>query len=346
MAEERSIADDAGTTVPKPRTAGPDRVEPPASRGKRSGARRTNATAGPKPAEPTKATKPTKAGEAATPAKPAKSGKPPTTPAKRAKAAPAKTAKAATPAKAAKAAPAKAAKATKATEPLEAAQAAKATKRSGPAKRTSAAKPATPPAGPVPESSAAAPGAWLAAGWEALWQPDQPLRLAALAVSELGPRAGTWVGGLRATYPGAPEHGIVRLAARQARRAGWTLAGTEAAGAVLAGLGLPATAWVRATLVLRIAATYGHDPTDPRRARELLELLADPTRTGETAGDPGQPAGLARVAVRLGLPGMALRRLLRSTPAGRALRALIAASDHGERIDQLAHRAARYYGHR
>jgi hypothetical protein len=213
--------------------------------------------------------------------------------------------------------------------------------------------PDTPPApagaaGPVPESSAAAPGAWLAAGWEALWQPDQPLRLAALAVSELGPRAGIWVSGLRATYPDAPEHGIVRLAARQARRAGWALAGTEAGGAVLAGLGLPGAAWVRATLVLRIAAAYGHDPTDPRRAGELLELLgaADPTGTGETVGDPGRPAGLARVAVRLGLPGLALRRVLRSTPAARALRALIAASDHRERIDQLADRAARFYRRR
>jgi hypothetical protein len=236
-----------------------------------------------------------------------------------------------------------------------------------------------------------APGAWLAAGAEALRQPGlPPQRIAELAVAEFGPRAAAWAGWLRATYPGAPEHGIVRLAVREAHRVGRVLAAAEAGGPLAAVLGLPAAAWVRVTVVLRIAAAHGHDPADPRRAAELLDLLGlagpagratspgpdravtspgpdravtspgpdravtspGPDRAVTSPGpagratSPGPPrtAGFAGVAGRLGLTRLAVRRLvLRRTAAASALRVLVAASEQGERIDRLAHRAARFY---
>jgi hypothetical protein len=220
----------------------------------------------------------------------------------------------------------------------------KAVRRAGPAKSASppgpaqAAKPArTTGPGAVP------PGAWAAAGWAALRQPDQPPeRLAALAVAELGPRAAAWAGWLRATYPDAPPHGITRLAVRDARRAGWAVAVAEAGGPVAVAVSLAAGAWVRGTVVLRIAAAHGHDPADPRRAGELLELLglAHPA----LAGHPDRrPVGLTRLVARLGLTRLVVRGLGLRRTAAVALRALAAASDHGEQIDQLAHRAARFY---
>jgi hypothetical protein len=72
-------------------------------------------------------------------------------------------------------------------------------------------------------------------------------------VAELGPRAAAWAGWLRRTYPGAPPYGIARLAARQARRHSYALAAVQVSGALAVVLHLPATTWVRATLVLRIA---------------------------------------------------------------------------------------------
>jgi hypothetical protein len=177
-------------------------------------------------------------------------------------------------------------------------------------------------------------------------------------VAELGPRAAAWAVWLRATYPDPSPHGIARLAVRDARRAGWGLAVAEAGGPVAVAVSLAAGAWVRGMLVLRIAAAYGHDPTDPRRARELLELLGlahpsparpSPARpVGQPARPVGQlarpPVGLTQVAVRLVATRLAVRAVgLRGSLAAAAVRVLIAASDHPDRLSQLADRAARFY---
>lgn len=252
--------------------------------------------------------------------------------------------------------------ATKATKPAKAAKAAGGTRGAKASKAESAprsAEPAPAPgAGPLPapgQPGTAVPGIWAAAGWEALREPARPPhRLAELAVAELGPRAAAWAGWLRATYPNPPAHGIARLATRDARRAGWGLAGTAAGGPVAHAMSLPAAAWVLASVVLRIAAGYGHDPTDPRRAAELWELLGGPGAgpgAGGSSGPAGRPSGhpappwrLTGTLGRYGLVRFAVGRLrLRRTLVGSALRMLASAGDHGDRIERLAHRAARYY---
>lgn len=202
----------------------------------------------------------------------------------------------------------------------------------------------------------AAPGAWAAAIWDAVRHLGQPPeRLAQLAVTELGPRAAAWVAWLRATYPDAPAGGIARLATRQAARYGWALTALELGGPVAAPVQLSALAWVRATLALRIAAAYGHDPTDPRRADELLELLQltpaadEPSAEaapegGPQAPDPGEP--LRTVSRRLGaglyLVGR-LRPRRRGNPASRAVRTYLSASEQNDGLDRLAHRAMLRY---
>jgi hypothetical protein len=197
------------------------------------------------------------------------------------------------------------------------------------AERSPRPAPAVPPtlAPPPPP-----PGAWMEAAWEALSQADQPPhRLAGLAVAELGPRAAAWADWLRRTYPGAPADGMVRLATEQARRHGWTLAAVDAGGPLTAVLHLPASAGLKAMLVLRIAAAYGHDPTDPARAGDLLTLLGYDDESGSKTG----PLAAAWYAVTR------LRRR-RLTPLS-ALSALSAVSEQRDSLLRLAHRAARHY---
>jgi hypothetical protein len=184
----------------------------------------------------------------------------------------------------------------------------------------------------------AAPGAWAAAVWEARDRPDQPLQaIAELAVAEIGPRAAVWVAWLRRTYPGAPDHGIARLAAYQAGRLGRVsaLAAATRSGIVLR---LPAWAWMAATLVLRTAAAYGHDPTDPRRATELLELLNRQPGRGHQGSDP-----TVALAARLGLRALLARLGPRRGAGAGLVRVATAAADNTDTIRRLAHRAARFY---
>jgi hypothetical protein len=247
---------------------------------------------------------------------------------------PAKAAKAAKKAtKAAKKAT-KAVKRAKATEP---ATSKKATEPATSKKATKSAEATKPPTRPT-----AAPGAWTAAVREALSDVDQPpQRLAELAVAELGPRAAAWAGWLRDTYPDPPAHGIARLAVHEARQAGWALAAVEAGGPIAAALSLPAAAWVRAMLVLKIAAAHGHDPADPRRAADLIELLdlgpGEGRLTGILAAVRGHRRRLAGiVAARIGV---------RRAPLLAGLRMLIAGGDLREQLDWLAQRASAHYRH-
>jgi hypothetical protein len=92
---------------------------------------------------------------------------------------------------------------------------------------------------------------------------------------------------------------------------------------------MAATAWVRAVLVLRIAAGYGQDPSDPARAADLVDLL-------------GLADGAARWSgVGSGIALFTLRRP-RKLPL-LVLHALASVSEHGDSLELLAHRAARHY---
>lgn len=353
-----------------PAPAGPAVTEPPTA-----GDAAAQQTAPAEPGRPRKVAKTTRSAKATKSTKAAK-------PAKAAKATTAKAAKSA-PAKATKSAPTKATKAARRggrsaapaappepvspPEPGAAPALASPSEPVSPSALASPAEPAaaapvpvaassTPPAAPEPDVSwaapswTAAPGAWAAAAWEALQHIDQPPQaLADLAVTELGPRAARWAAWLRQTYPGAPVHGLVRLATAHATRGGLALALAEAGGPVTAPLLLPAAAWVRATVVLRVAAAYGLDPTDSARAAELIELLdLDPDDAEQPLGFSGAArlatlAGATASAGRYGVVGFATRRLgLRRTPAA-VLRALIAASEHTDQLRLLASRAAQYY---
>jgi hypothetical protein len=178
-----------------------------------------------------------------------------------------------------------------------------------------------------------APGSWAQAAWQAAHEPDQPpLRLAELAVAEFGPRVAYWAHWLRSTYRNPPATGIARLAAQQARRQTWGLLVTEAAGPLAPALHLSGTAAVRVLLVLRTAAAYGHDPTDPARASELLDLL------GVGAASDGME--------RMALIGSALGRFGRPRRLTGALRLLLALSEEHDSLQRLVHRAVRFYQHR
>ena len=190
--------------------------------------------------------------------------------------------------------------------------------------------------------STAIPGAWLDAAWDALRRPDQPpQRLAGLAVAELGPRAAAWSGWLRRTYPDPPLHGLVRLALHDATRISWGLALAEAGGPLVAPVRLIGSAWIRATVVLRVAAAYGYDPADPRRADDLIELFG---LNPELSGDLVSMSRVTGAAGQLGLVRTVISRLgLRKGVSAGAVRALIAVSEHEDQLTKLAYRAVRYY---
>jgi hypothetical protein len=100
-----------------------------------------------------------------------------------------------------------------------------------------------------------------------------PELLALAAVQTIGPRAEAWARQIRTAYPAADEAAMARLAIRQFTRFGsvtslfGAIAGSYAPLALLAGGAL-----THAELVLHLAAVYGHRPTDPERAVDLLVI--------------------------------------------------------------------------
>src|SRR5262249_47033550 len=101
----------------------------------------------------------------------------------------------------------------------------------------------------------------------------KPELLALTAVRRLGDEARTSTAWLRDTYPNATSDGLPRPATqrfvRRARNRG-AAAGLTSPYALLPEAG--GLAWLQARLVLHIAAAFGHDPTDPQRAAEILML--------------------------------------------------------------------------
>jgi len=162
-----------------------------------------------------------------------------------------------------------------------------------------------------------------------------PEHLAREAVRRVGPEAADWVARVRHRYPDAAPHAIARLAAAEAvrvtRRVG---AGGGATGLLGAAASAGPLARTQARLVLTIAATYGVDPTDDARARELLDLVHAPRLTQPTADAVRNASRLAAA--------IAVRRLARrATPVGAAI---VGAVQSGRSTEMLAARAIAHYG--
>jgi hypothetical protein len=95
---------------------------------------------------------------------------------------------------------------------------------------------------------------------------DVPELLARAAVDRYGDSAYRYTRWLAGRYPYATPDGMARVAIERFGRQGrYAVLGGPAGVAALLG--------VQAQLVLHIAAAYGRDPRDPRRAGELLALL-------------------------------------------------------------------------
>ncbi|HWS37549.1 MAG TPA: hypothetical protein VN408_33060 [Actinoplanes sp.] len=111
---------------------------------------------------------------------------------------------------------------------------------------------------------------------EVLAEPTRtPVILALSAVEVFGPRAADWAARTRAVYPTASREALARLAVQRFTRS----AGLRGAAGALAGPYSPVVLTVgilvtHAELVLHLAAAFEVDPTDPRRAEELLRLAS------------------------------------------------------------------------
>lgn len=184
-----------------------------------------------------------------------------------------------------------------------------------------------------------------------------PELLALAAVDTLGPAALAWVRRVRAVYPSATPDGLARLATERSVRLGTAGGAASAAAGLFAPLaGLSVLAVSQASLVLRLAAAYGLDPTHPDRAVDLLVLTGvhaddEAARAALAAAQAAEPEHLLHRSGGLALPGslvawaggwLSLRLASRVLPGA----ALVAAVANGSAAaERLAARAvARYRG--
>lgn len=100
-----------------------------------------------------------------------------------------------------------------------------------------------------------------------------PEHLALEAVRRLGPEAAAWAERMRIEHPDRTPDQLAEMAVKRFT----TLA--RISGAVSGVAGLPGAvldvgvlAWNQARMVLHVAAAYGHDPSAPERATDLLVL--------------------------------------------------------------------------
>ncbi|MGK5679771.1 hypothetical protein [Actinoplanes sp. URMC 104] len=182
-----------------------------------------------------------------------------------------------------------------------------------------------------------------------------PELLALAAVESIGPRAREWASATMSAYPTATPETLTRLATRQFIRFGALTSVFGALAGSYAPFALVGTrALTDAELILHLAAARGLDPTDPRRAVDLLVI----TRVHESA----EQAEAALAAVReheAGTGGLseAIRRLGRTiapqAAVWAALRAvnryypgtsmLMAVLTSGSSAQTTAARATAYY---
>jgi hypothetical protein len=168
-------------------------------------------------------------------------------------------------------------------------------------------------------------------------------------VTRLGPRVREHTAWLHRTYPGATTDGLIRLAThrlvRQARRQG----AAAGLGGILT-VDTAAVAWTQAELVLQIAAAHGLDPTEPRRAAELLTLwrLYPDLPAAQLAVDEA-PQRLSNGHLSGRLAAHALRGVPRASAFWRVARlipgaaAVLNAFADARSTERLATGAARFY---
>ena len=173
----------------------------------------------------------------------------------------------------------------------------------------------------------------------------------------IGPRAKEWAARISDAYPTATSAGKARLAVRQFTRFGGLSTVCAAVAGSYAPVALLGTAALtQADLVLHIAAAYGLDPTEERRAADLLVLTrvhpsrADAQAAIDTAKQPSyedEDGGISDAAWRLGRMvaaqagrWTAIRTLNRFFP-GTSLLAAVLTSRSGAQA--LAERAERFY---
>ncbi|WP_432981485.1 hypothetical protein [Dactylosporangium sp. CA-233914] len=165
------------------------------------------------------------------------------------------------------------------------------------------------------------------------------------------------------TYPDADRDALSRAIThefvRRARRQGFATAVAGPAGLVVEAAGV---AWLQAKLVLHLAAAYGHDPENRRRAAELLVLqrVHATVETAEAAVRAAERKGSRRAGVerltsplaRAIVPGLlraAVTRLARRLVPGRSRGLAIGAGlavgsiAAARSTERLAARTVRYY---
>ncbi|MDP9798667.1 hypothetical protein J2S43_007179 [Catenuloplanes nepalensis] len=184
--------------------------------------------------------------------------------------------------------------------------------------------------------------------------------MALSAVETLGPRAGDWARQMRDLYPAADPDGLARLATiRSARTSALTGVLAATTGGYAPVVEYASVAWVQASVVLRVAAAYGADPTDPERAVDLLVLLRlhasrESARAALDNATSEHGGGLLRahplegiwrlatpLAARIG-GWLALRTAARLIPGAAVL---VAALTDAAATDLLTARAIAYYRH-
>jgi EcsC protein family len=176
------------------------------------------------------------------------------------------------------------------------------------------------------------------------------------AVARLAPRVARHLSWLRERYPTATSDQyaaiVTQRAARHARSTGVAAGLTGPLGAV-AGLGV--TTCLEALQVLEIAAAYGFDPADPRRAAELVYLTG--VRDSLTAATVSTHAAIVTAAPAVGASGLHDARLWRIAATGAArlgairlaarllpgAGAVLAAVTDERSSRRLAERATRFY---
>jgi uncharacterized protein (DUF697 family) len=184
-----------------------------------------------------------------------------------------------------------------------------------------------------------------------------PETLALAAVEQHGPAAARWLAERRARAP----HDQPGDLAKQAKRRHAALARYGGAVTGMGGLAtvlpdLLALAWIQSRMVLFIAAAYGKDPVDPRRAAELLVVqeMYDEVEEAQAALDgAGRPLAVALAQKRLARDRDLVRRLARMAGtraaerlAGRAIPGVASVVNAvGNEADTraLARRAMRFY---
>jgi hypothetical protein len=183
-----------------------------------------------------------------------------------------------------------------------------------------------------------------------------PELLALAATQTVGPRAQDWIHRTREAYPTASDDALARLAVAQFTRfgsVGSVFAAVAGSYAPIALLGSNALTY--AELILHVAAAYGLDPTDPRRAVDMLVLTqvhptaADAEAAIESARQPAYEGDttltdavwrLGRMAAAQAAAWTVLRVVNRFFP-GTTMLAAVMTSRSGAR--NMGTKAVRYY---